>query len=609
MNMHSNKISLRCVILAFCLLDVLTMLGKDLGGWEKLFKDPMMTELKPDVKLRNIEKCNDTIVRNIALDIYNRTYPVEFRIQEFRQYQNPRIMAQINKTNEYSLLDNVTGIVASKGQKLMMYVDMSEGENARVKIQNLLFPGADGYMKGSSFYDLTPGLNTIIPKNDGLVYVLYHGPEANSGKKIKIHFLTGQVNGYFDVSKHEPSQWKTLLGNTVYPLFDVLGEKVHMTFPVETFKKNTPDGAALVKQFDRIISLEHEFMGIDKYNKSFNNRHYCHFVTKGYMYATNNRTAYGAKGPEKICNLENLKGIGVFGPAHEMGHCNQIRPGMKWHGMTEVTNNLYCMYVQTALGMPTRVQKELEHPSGMYDDCWYERAMTEYFSLGLPHNANPVNHCRLVPFWQLHLYLNGVKRLDFYPDLFELVRNTPNPDTDGECQLEFIRKTCAISGYNLLPFFEKYGFLTLIDKEVKDYAVRRFVVTQEQIDDLKKEIEGKKYRCVDLPIWYITDNTLNLFKNPKPLMEGRAVAKGNTITMMGWNNVAAYEVYKEGKLVFVSPLSSFTVEDSEVDAETEVMAVDVYGNKHKVSFSWTEDAEQLKMLKKRSAKKKASFQR
>lgn len=353
------------------------------------------------------------------------TYEAEFRIQEFQQYQHPDVMAKINKTNGYSFLDNATGIVARKGKELMMVVGETGGDSIRIKIQNLDNPDGDGYKQGSSYYLLKEGLNRITPQNDGLVYVLYHTYGETTGRKVKIHFLTGEVNGYFDIKKHEASQWQTMLKNATYKYFDVLGTFVHLTYPVESFRQYTPDGKALIGVFDRIASLEHEFMGLNKYNKQFGNRHYCHVVNKGYMAAPNYRTVYGISTMEKVCDIDKLTGIALWGPAHEMGHGNQIRPGALWHGMTEVTNNIYCLYVQESFGIVPRVQKEVERPTGTFDDCWYERSMTEYFTLRLAHNENRINHCRLVPFWQLYLYLAKVEgKTDFYKDLYEIIRTS-----------------------------------------------------------------------------------------------------------------------------------------------------------------------------------------
>ena len=528
----------------------------------------------------------------------------EFRIQDFEQRQHPDVMAKVNKTNGYSLLDNATGIVARKDRVLFIKVGETGGDTLRIKIQNLDCPNGDGYENGSSYYLLHEGMNRIIPENDGLVYVLFHTRGETTGKKVRIHFLTGEVNGYFDIKKHKASQWRTLLDKATYKYFDVLGEYTHLTFPVESFRQYTPDGKALVEVFDRIVALEHEFMGLNKYtDKQFKNRQYCHVVNKGYMYAPNYRTAYGVSTMEKVCDIDKLIGIALWGPAHEIGHINQIRPGAKWHGMTEVTNNIYCLYVQDAFGMTTRLQKEVERPTKNYDDCWYERAMTEYFTRKLAHNENRINHCRLVPFWQLYLYCVKVKgNDDFYKDLYESVRMTPNPVTAGKCQLEFVKKACAAAKMDLTPFFEKFGFLKPFRQEVNDYGKRVFEVTAEDIEQTRKEIKAKKYPKLQLPFWYITDNTVDLFKSPQPVKTGTAICKGNTFTMKDWKGVAAYEVFQKGKLVFVAPLQQFTVEGVIVDEKTKVYAIAADGKKTEVDFQWTEDLEQQRKMKERVSK-------
>ena len=60
-----------------------------------------------------------------------------------------------------------------------------------------------------------------------------------------------------------------------------------------------------------------------------------------------------------VCDPNVLKTTGCWGPAHEIGHCNQTRPGVKWIGLTEVTNNIMSEYVQTTIfGQPSRIQTE-----------------------------------------------------------------------------------------------------------------------------------------------------------------------------------------------------------------------------------------------------------
>lgn len=578
----------------------------------KLFTDLTCSELKPEVSARQVSRCKDEVLKRIASAMLEGTYDPAFRIQEYGQYQHPDIMGRINKTNAYSLLDNATGIVARKGKELIVAVGNTGGDSIGIKIQNLMnLPAGDGYKNTSSEYSLSEGINRITPKNDGLIYVLYHTTQAHSDKKVKIHFLTGEVNGYFDIQKHEPSQWGPMLENASYEYFDVLGKYTHLTFPTHRFVELTPDGKSLVDVFDRIVSLQHEFMGLDKYtDKRFKNRLYCHVTYHGFMYAPNYRTAYADKTMEKVCNIRELTTSSIWGPAHEIGHINQIRPGVKWHGMTEVTNNIYALYVQTSFGNVSRLQYEAERPTHTYDNCWYERSMTEYFSQGLAHNANLINHCRLVPFWQLYLYMVKVKgNADFYKDLFEAIRTSPDPETDGLCQLEFVKKACDAAKTDLTPFFEKYGFFTPIKMEINDYGKKIFEVTKEQISRTRQEIAAKNYPKQKIPFWYISDNTVEMFQHPQPISEGTASCKGNTFTMLNWNQVAAYEVYQNGKLIFVSPLSRFTVEEKVVDPATELYAIGTDGTKKKIEFTWTEDAEQIRKIKERASKNSNMYKR
>ena len=60
-------------------------------------------------------------------------------------------------------------------------------------------------------------------KNKGLVYVFYHTPDYKVAPPVKIHFATGQVNGYYDSQKHQPSDWARLLNAAKDLYFDVLG--------------------------------------------------------------------------------------------------------------------------------------------------------------------------------------------------------------------------------------------------------------------------------------------------------------------------------------------------------------------------------------------------
>src|SRR5690625_6171603 len=92
--------------------------------------------------------------------------------------------------------------------------------------------------------------------------------------------------------------------------------------------------------YDDLVFLEKDFMGLIKYDRPTINRAYFHAMYHSFMYATAYRTAYNVSGEgvkRTVMDPQTLR-RDCWGPAHEMGHTFQTRPGFRWHGMTEVTN-------------------------------------------------------------------------------------------------------------------------------------------------------------------------------------------------------------------------------------------------------------------------------
>ncbi len=563
---------------------------KDTTGFDvlSLFSDLSCSTLRTDIKLDDIENSPSAFFKEIALSMWKGDYPGEFRIQEYKAYQHPSVVARQNKTNGYSLLENVTGIAVEAGDTLLALVDDTYSTPVTIKIQNL---GKDGaYYSGSSYYALVKGVNKVVAKNKGLIYVLYHPENWETAPPVKIHFATGTVNGYWDISKHNQEDWKRLIATASNQLFDVVGRRSHLTFATERFKSYTADPKALVEVYDSIISIEEDFMGLSKYDRQFNNKLYFHVNWNGGMSAPNNHIVINDSYSSKVLDPEKLKTVGIWGPAHEVGHLNQTRPGFKWHGMTEMTNNLHSIYVQTYFGNRSRFMYDNSSLVKDYDYCWYELGWSQFFPNQIAHNSLDNQSWRRVlaqtiPFWQLYLYFVEVEgQTELYKDFYEAVRNDKDPATDGACQLEFVRKMCRLSGTNLLPFFQKWGFLTPIDQDVVDYSTKRFTITQSQVNALKEEIQAAGYQQLEAAMWYITDENKDVFKKQSPIIKGTASLSENTFTMTNWGNVAAYEVYTNGKLVFASPLNEFTVYDALVDESTVVYAVASNGEAVKVDW-------------------------
>lgn len=545
--------------------------------YETLFTDPTCSELKNGITEEDIAQCEYPFFKNIAYYMLKGKYPSEFRISEYKAYPNPDIQSATHKTNPYSQLDNPTGIGVKAGDNLIVLVGDTHGYDIGIRVQNLDSPG-DGF--GGETYPLSKGINKLTMNSKGLIYVMYHTAELDqpTAEPIKIHFATGEVNGYFDSQNpNHNGRWSELLGKATNRYFDVVGKYAHLTFETADFRSYTGSkGKELIDLYDQIVYNEQELMGLVHYDKMFRNRMYLHviYTPDAYMYATAYHTAYVRGTMSELCNPTKLSTSSCWGPAHEIGHCNQTRPGILWGGNTEVTNNIMSEYIQTTIfGQPSRIQTE---DMGVAYRNRYSKAWNGIIATGSPHakftdlgKGNSDVFCKLIPFWQLELYFGRVlgrtplqhpDKGGFYPEVYEYARNKDYTGmSHGALQLDFVYACSKIAQMNLLDFFEKWGFLTPVDVELDDYGKKQLTVTQEMIDDLKQKVEALGYPKPDVALEYISDNTYELYTTKPAIIPGPSAThsaktftqgsganattyNGESITIKNWQNAVTYEV-------------------------------------------------------------------
>lgn len=563
---------------AFCAEMEFYKKNPDAFDYSTLFTDVTCSELKDGVTEDDIMNCEYSFFKNIAWYLYNNKYESEFRIATFKAYPYPDTQASSNKTSPYSLLDNPTGISLAEGDVLVVLAKLN-GKNVSLRVQNLDEPNGDGF--GGDEYPLSEGTNKFTIRNKGLAYVMYHEDDYESAPELKLHFASGTVNGYYDSQNPDhANRWKELLDNASDQYFDVVGKYAHLTFPTSRFRNYTKNLDSLINVYDKIVYNEQELMGLAKYDKMFKNRMYFNVIYTSYMYATSYHTAYNDETLSELCDETKLSTSSCWGPAHEVGHCNQTRPGLKWLGTTEVTNNIMSEYIQTTiLGQPSRVQTE-----SMNDDTSpnrYSKAWNGIIVPGIAHGAHDDVFCKLIPFWQLELYFGKVlgrtpkqqsDKGGFYPDVYEYIRTHDDLETAGEQQLEFVYIASLAAKANLLDFFEKWGFLTPCDLTIDDYGTGNLKITQDQVDEIKSRVEALGYEKPQVALEYITDNNYITFKNQEQIVKGTASRSGTKLTMSNWENVIAYEVRdgaEDGTLICVSDgiltpstTASFSVPDS-----------------------------------------------
>ncbi|MGQ1928973.1 M60 family metallopeptidase [Ornithobacterium rhinotracheale] len=546
-----------------------------------VFTDKTCSELRADVTEETINSIPNSFYKNMAHYMKKGTYPSEFRIQEYKAWGDANIMSGRDRSERYSEIDGVTGIYAEKGEKLIIFVGDTHGETLALKFVNLDKPGGDGYNSNKSA-PLSEGKNILEAPATGLIYVMYNTQDYEGKAPIKIHFATGRVNGYFDSTKHNEEDWTRLLSAAKYKYFDVVGEKAHLLFETNQYRQfcgSSSAGVSVIKQFDKLVSDEQEMMGMKKYNRVPHNRALFHVMYHSYMYSTAFRTAYNTSTVGSFLKPDGLK-TNPWGPAHELGHTHQVRPLARWKGTTEVTVNIPSLYIQTGWGNKSRIQNE-----GRYQACY-----TKYFVNNSGHFEDGEVFHKLVPFWQIKLYLENAKgQTDFYKDLYEKARTMQLPSGgDGAYLVNFPVMVSEVSNMDFTDYYESWGYFKEYSGDIDDYGKGTVRVTQDLVTRAKNKIKSFGYSKPPRAVRYICDDNWTLFKHNAPIQKGTASERIKEngkieIKMEGWKNVVAYEVKKDGKLIYATNSNKFELSSFD-KATTTITAIAANDQEVQVTF-------------------------
>ena len=199
-----------------------------------------------------------------------------------------------------------------------------------------------------------------------------------------------------------------------------------------------------------------------------------------YMNATSWRTAYNVSTIDYV--LTQFYHDGLWGPAHEYGHMNQGPINMA--GTTEVSNNIFSNVALYFSDKSTTSRSE--YISSALACFNQNKPFIEYGTLGTTRM-----------FWQLWCYYHATQHnTKFYPRLYELLRRNPlkkstipNTHYARYDQLHFAKMCCIAAEEDLTDFFTAWGFFVPLDNyRIDDYSQYDAVLTQEDIDAVKKEI-------------------------------------------------------------------------------------------------------------------------
>ena len=549
---------------------------------QQYFADDLYTQLKDGVTMASLANIKTPLVKKFVYTLLQGDYDTKYRLASYEPFRPiADLRNELKNAHTYCNHENPTGITFKQGESVVVIVKGLEEDPLSLQIRNF---GPEVF--ATSTYTLRNGINVIKTQNKGNGYINYYTPNYKTAPNVTIHIFNGTVNGYFNLMAGDTNaDWTRMLNNAPGDCFDFKGEYIIGTFPVATLKQNTPNnGVKLTTDYDNIVRLEREVMGLFKYGRSPKNHQTVITVaTSGGLYHASNDgfcvPVNALSGPSTAATFE------FWGPAHELGHNNQTQ-GFVYTGLTEVTNNIHSAWCQHRLqggyhrledeswGGPRgeRIEAYLEHGIRMgklwqlqpgpdsYNSTFTERSVNDVDENG---NALPAvttteyNHdvfVKLVPLWQLMLYTEkdacGYSP-DAYAKLFEGLRTYSGNEnsTNGKQQIKFMRTFCDSTQINFLPFFEKAGLLKPAHFYQSDYSSGWIVISQAMVDNLKQYIEAKNYPTAPEGLHWLTAYNMDRFRNKVALTEGTLNAgctqSGNYIRVDNsvWPGAVGYETY------------------------------------------------------------------
>ncbi|MBP3426491.1 MAG: hypothetical protein J6K81_07245 [Rikenellaceae bacterium] len=570
------------------------------------FKDWSLSELRPEVDYDKVCQIKDPFYRSLAEKMLYGIYDREFRVCEFKAYPKPERDAAILRDKAFGLLDNVTGMyVAEAGTPQYIYLDEDYGQKIYVRVvdwENHEEAGSTNPNTHTYDYQIQKGRNVIVPNYRGLMYILVFSDDYENIPPMTAHFVNSGVNGYIKKGVHTPEDVYRifmLAPNSEEPRFDMISKSAVLNFRklnyyTLTFKKDIKANATrafeLMDLYDTIASTQDHVMGLVKYRAKGLPRHHRNRMVydevetgalgySGYYHiGLSNKYTHMWVDPDEIWpkNVTTMNGsIANKGKtiAHELGHSTQTEI-FTWRGQIEVTNNLQCAIFQNyQWGMGaghTWIRYDNGFNGGMQDIAtrwvwdfdkdgnWTERPLTYVESVNCPLYGQTTGggslSSRAMPLYQLFLFNHVILgNHDFYPDYYEECRASGfNASLFGNNQdkyhsnmlYEFVKSISRVSGYDFSGWAKRWRIPGVNNRvRTNHYGQNYFTNTPEEIAEMEEYCS--KFKPLPLDPFYIHDENIELYRNPKPVVAGthtyRKAGNGAVyFTAEGWQNVAAW---------------------------------------------------------------------
>jgi hypothetical protein len=495
-----------------------------------LFKDKLLTELRDGVTAQDVNSISSQLLRDLAASMLKGTYSREFRVGTFPAYLN---LDDLSKRyfltgGGYNSYENPTGIYFPTGKHIVVVDSVKMGQAVKLRIADFTPSPVNGLPSETTDYPLVNGVNIIdVKKHGGLSYIYYYAKTPETAPSVKVHFITGVVQGYFDARRHDNAKWDDLLAKAalnanIIGVMDAVGKHAQVTFPVVSYQKYAAGkGLELMAAHDTAVSSQFYVYGIAQHGMMTTNRIFTRVNYMGKLYRDGNGTSFDFNSMDAVCNPTNA--WVNWGLNHEIGHVFQTIFN-KWTGMTEITVNMS----NISRGLVV-LERGVEEFNRAYKSIVQKKYPYSGYSIcsSFPEGTVDKNFGTRVLFSQLYYYFLEHEDMgaNFYPEFHHALRDTAGSGYNSatwkipDYEMYYIRKACETSGVNLLPFFEKWGFLyrteeTGITYEIDDYGRKEtYQLSTATANAFETEINAKNYRAPKFDITKVKPNRVLMDDN------------------------------------------------------------------------------------------------
>lgn len=505
------------------------------GLKSSLFADDLLTRLNDGITQDDVNGEPSPLLRELARQLHEGTYPTAYRLATYDCYNSPRWLAEQWKTPGkcYDQLQGVTGILMEPGKHLIAVSGLGAGQKASLKVvawyTGYTGRNFDGHDPDIQTFALTNGVNVINYNSawNGLAYIAYFSDgHAEECPPISVHFVGGTVNGYLSPDKTD-EQMHEMTAAAPSRFIDLVSSKVHAVWSsagMHEFCKGEDGRSPGYRQYmnilDTLMTWEQRLVGFEKYELVPPNRTllYVNF-TYGALFQGGLGISSHIDNERSLLNCQALMhndSETIWGLSHEWGHQHQVTPYFCWGGMAEVSNNINSYHNVMKMGYR---YDQIDRGKRRGLERAVKRLIDEGADECILQSDDPFE--RLSPFLQLYKYFTyeGGKP-DFWPDLYQALRHSelqaddlPSDNEAGTTDnvvpyvLNFVRQTSLLSGYNLLPYFERFGVVRVTQFDINDYGHYRYHLTQAHLDSFRRSLEKlvRKKKLLPMPAGMIEE--------------------------------------------------------------------------------------------------------